>query len=163
MSEDLRNLADRIREEMTELALVVERVKEGWQRAKASSDDFYLDAVALNLHGFYAGMERLFELIAETIDGGTPHGANWHKLLLEQMVREIPGVRPAVLSVEAVRLLENYRGFRHVVRNVYAYKFDFAKVEGLVEAIPGTFARTQEELLAFADFIEQARSGNSFE
>ena len=52
MSEDLRNLADRIREEMTELALVVERVKEGWQRAKASSDDFYLDAVALNLHGF---------------------------------------------------------------------------------------------------------------
>lgn len=29
-----------------------------------STDDLYLDKAALNLHAFYSGVERLFELIA---------------------------------------------------------------------------------------------------
>lgn len=29
-----------------------------------SDQDIYLDSVALNLHGFYSGLERLFELVA---------------------------------------------------------------------------------------------------
>jgi len=29
----------------------------------------YLDSAALNLHGFYSGLERLFELIARHVDG----------------------------------------------------------------------------------------------
>jgi hypothetical protein len=38
--------------------MVVDRAQEGWHRASTSSDDLYLDGVALNLHGFYAGLER---------------------------------------------------------------------------------------------------------
>jgi len=49
-----------------------------------------LDGVALNLHGFYAGLERLFELIAAIVDGTVPQGANWHQILLEQMATEAP-------------------------------------------------------------------------
>ena len=28
-------------------------MNEGWERARRSDDDYYLDRVALNLHGFY--------------------------------------------------------------------------------------------------------------
>ena len=93
MKDQLGHLAERIRDELIELAHVVDRVQEGWHRGQTSEDDFYLDSVALNLHGFYAGMERLFELIAETVDGSVPRGANWHQLLVEQMARELPRIR----------------------------------------------------------------------
>ena len=96
MSEQLRRVAKRIRNEFDEMARVISRAQEGWRRAQQSSDDLYLDGVALNLHGLYAGLERLFELIAATIDGTVPQGANWHQLLLEQMAEEVPHVRPAV-------------------------------------------------------------------
>ena len=77
MSESLQRLEKRIQAELMELEIVVERVESGWQRAKTSGDDFYIDSVALNLHGFYSGIERIFERIAEAIDGTVPRGENW--------------------------------------------------------------------------------------
>ena len=77
MSERLLKLGERIRSELAELDRLVERAQEGWRRAQRSGDDFYLDSVALSLHGFYAGLERLFELIATIVDGTMPRGANW--------------------------------------------------------------------------------------
>ena len=64
MNDRLRHLAIRVHDELGNLDRAVGRVKEGCQRAQRSSDDYYLDGVALNLHGFYAGLERIFELIA---------------------------------------------------------------------------------------------------
>jgi len=153
--ENLRGLADRIRQELGELERVIARIGDGWQRARRSNDDFYLDSVALNLHGFYSGLERVFALIAETIDGSIPGGENWHLLLLQQMTKETPRVRPAVISEAIGRRLNEFRGFRHVVRNVYTYRFDPAKVEKLVLESPALFAQLNSELSAFADFLEQ--------
>ena len=154
MNERLFRLARRIRDEFDELTRVLDRAQEGWRRVQRSSDDLYLDGVALNLHGFYAGLERLFELIAATVDGTVPQGANWHQVLLEQMTAEIPRVRPAVISDETRAALDEYRGFRHIVRNVYTFKFDPLKVQRLVEKVPAVFFQARAELLAFADFLE---------
>ena len=88
MSERLLRLALRIRDELVELDRVAERLTEGWERALKNADDYYLDTVALNLHGFYSGMERIFELIAAAIDGARPKGENWHQTLLKQMTLE---------------------------------------------------------------------------
>jgi len=74
LSERLLKLADRIRHEVDTLYLVLARAQEGWRRQQLSGDDYYLDGVALNLHGFYAGVERLFELIAGVVDGALPQG-----------------------------------------------------------------------------------------
>ena len=97
MSKQSMRLARRIREELPELERVIARVQEGWQRAQQSADDLYVDAVALGIHGFYTGIERIFELIASTVDGIVPQEANWHQALLNQMAKEIPHVRPAVI------------------------------------------------------------------
>ena len=136
MSDRLLRLVNRIRSECQDLDRVVERVQEGWRRAERSTDDLYLDSVALNLHGFYAGLERMFELIATTVDGEMPTGEHWHQLLLEQMASEIGGVRPAVIADDTRQALDEYRGFRHIVRNVYTFRFDPAKVQRLVEGVP---------------------------
>lgn len=160
MKERLLRLAERIRDELVELERVIERAKEGWRRAQELSDDFYVDGVALNLHGFYVGLERLFALIATIVDGAMPQGANWHQMLLQQMAAEVPRIRPAVISEGTLDWLDPYRGFRHVVRNVYTSEFDSAKVQKLVEGAPKVFSRLRAELLAFGDFLEQsARAG----
>jgi len=151
----LHRLAHRIRDEIQELAWVVQRIETGWERAQQSNDDYYLDGVGLNLHGFYSGLERIFELIATRIDGAKPTGENWHQALLQQMTTEVPGIRPAVISQATFNQLDEYRGFRHVVRNVYTYKFDPAKIQKLVTNAPGLFLQIQAELLAFAAFLEQ--------
>ena len=153
--EELAKLAERIRQELGEISRVVTRTSEGWERACRSNDDYYLDSVALNLHGFYSGFERLFTQIAEVVEGDLPHGESWHQLLLRRMMTEVPMIRPAVISNETGAKLDDYRGFRHVVRNVYAYKFDPDKLEKLVRSVPELFAQLKAELLAFASFLEQ--------
>ncbi len=150
-------LAGRIQAELREFTILVERIELGMKKAKTQSDDFYLDSVALNLHGFYSGVERLFKKIAGTIDGTIPEGANWHHELLTQMSIEVTGVRPAVISVELKKHLEEYRGFRHVVRNVYTYHLDPEKVKPLVKPIRRVRKKLEKELSAFARFIQDAQ------
>lgn len=69
MSDRLQQLAQRIRVELAEIESVVRRIEAGWERVQRSHDDHYLDGVALNIHGFYSGLERTFELIAAYVDG----------------------------------------------------------------------------------------------
>lgn len=152
---ELAKLAERIRQELAEISRVVTRISEGWERARRSNDDFYLDSVALNLQGFYSGLERLFTQIVEVTEGNRPHGENWHQQLLRRVMMEVPMTRPAVISKETGAKLDDYLGFRHVVRNVYAYKFDPDKLEKLVRSVPDLFAQLKAELFAFASFLEQ--------
>jgi hypothetical protein len=77
VNEGLLKLAQRISDELGELERVAQRAQEGWRRAQQSSDELYLDGVALNLHGFYGGLERLFELIATAVDGVMPRGEDY--------------------------------------------------------------------------------------
>jgi hypothetical protein len=97
MTSRLGQMATRIRSELDELENVLHRIREGWDRVNRSGDVYYLDGVALNLHGLYSGLERLFEVIAINIDGSKPAGENWHQELLNRMAIEIKAVRPAVI------------------------------------------------------------------
>lgn len=93
-------LTERIEQELLALKHVVSRIKRSMALAREHSQeqDVYLDSVALNLHDFYTGLERVFKRVAEMIDESVPTGRNWHRDLLRQMAKEYPPFRPAVLS-----------------------------------------------------------------
>jgi hypothetical protein len=146
-------LSARIQSELKDLSILTDRIKTAWQKARDTKDEFYLDSVALNLHGFYSGVERIFEKIASSIDGSVPSGLNWHQELLNQMAVEVPRIRPAVISVELKGSLEEYRGFRHVVRNVYTYRLAPDKLKPLVKDINKVWKKIIKELSAFAKFL----------
>ena len=151
---DYRSVAARIRQEVPELDRVAQRACRAWASASHEADDLLVDAAALNVHGFYAGLERVFTLVAERIDGSLPHGPNWHQDLLRQMTAEIPGVRAAVLTPDLFPALDRYRGFRHVVRNVYAYVLDPRLVALLIDDLPETDELVLAQLAVFADALE---------
>ena len=62
-------MAGRIRAALEEVKTTVNRTMMLAEKARRSGDDDYWDGVALNLHGFYSGVEQIFEDIARTIDG----------------------------------------------------------------------------------------------
>ena len=154
MSKEGAVLAAKILAEFRDLSMLIDRAVQGWERAKRNDDDYYLDGVALNLHGFYSGLERIFQRIASAIDSSVPSGANWHQDLLNQISIEVPGVRPSVISTELKEKLEEYRGFRHVVRNVYTYHLNSEKMEKLVAGLPAIQQNLEIELKGFAKFLQ---------
>jgi hypothetical protein len=156
VSEQYRVLAGRIHRELEELGRVVTRAERALEaaRQRPEDQDLYLDSAALNLHDFYSGLERVFSLIASSVDESVPRGHEWHRELLRQMGTDIPQVRPAVLSAQTMQALEEYLGFRHVVRHIYAFEFDFERVERLVRHLRPLFERVSTELKAFANLLE---------
>jgi hypothetical protein len=152
-----QELADRIRGEVTDLGRIVQRSSKAWLHAQKTPNeqDFYLDSAALNLHGFYSGLERLFELIARHVDRELPTGETWHRDLLQQIARDAKDIRPAVISQESAMVLDEYRRFRHLVRSVYTLNLEPGKMENLISSLPGLWSQVQAELLAFADFLEE--------
>lgn len=153
MREVLLELADRIVSELDEIEQVVGRTQQSWLRFQQSGDDLYIDGAALNLHSFYNGLERLFELIAAVIDRSRPQGSNWHQTLLGQMAAEVTDIRPAVISEANREALDDYRRFRHIVRHLYTQQFDAERIRPLVEAVSDVPSQVRAELLAFAAFL----------
>ena len=148
-------VASRIQYELDEIKKITKRIKLGWTKALQTSDDLYFDSVALNLHDFYNGLERLFEVIAENIDGVKLSGGRWHQELLQQMALELKGVRPAVISQELSEKLDEYRSFRHLVRNVYAHQFKTDRMKPLVDNIDRVFQKSDEQLNKFCNYLHE--------
>lgn len=155
MSNQAVLLAARIRAELVDIEQVVNRTQHLLTKAQQQQDDDYLDGVALNLHSFYAGAERLFEEIAREIDGSVPSSSDWHRALLIQMSAEIRDRRPAVIARDTRQCLDNYRGFRHVVKNIYAFNLDPSRIQELVSTLPHCYASFVRDLNNFCDFLEQ--------
>ncbi|MEJ2305783.1 MAG: hypothetical protein P8Y14_30030 [Anaerolineales bacterium] len=157
MIEDYLSLAERIRQELDNLWRVVKRAERAVDAARrqAEDQDLYIDSVVLNLHDFYSGLERVFQQIGTTVDGHLPSGADWHRDLLNQMQDEMTDLRPPVLSQEAGQSLDEFLRFRHVVRNIYAFRFDPERVQHLVDLMQPVLEQVQTELLAFVSFLER--------
>lgn len=155
MNARFRALAGRIRVAMEDLERVVSRTEQLAAKAQQTGDDGYWDGVALNLHGFYAGTEHVLEDIARTVDESVPNGAGWHQDLLQQMSAEVLTVRPPVLSRVTRNSLDEYRGFRHVVRNVYTFNLNPTRLAVLSARLRPCLEMTTSDLSAFAAFLER--------
>lgn len=138
------------------MEFVVKKALRAWKQttSETADQDLFLDSVALNLQNFYSGLERLFELISKDIDKEIPTGQTWHRELLRQIALDKPGVRPAVISESSVQALDEYRRFRHLVRNVYSIVLLPDRLGNLIAKLPETWIQIQQELKAFADFLQ---------
>ena len=153
-------LSARIHKELQEVAHIVARCQDIWQQAEASGDDRYIDGVALNLHAFYTGLERILELAVAEVDQAMPGGAAWHQELLRQAATPIAQLRPAMIEDTTRLALDRYRGFRHVVRSAYAFELDKELIAPLVSGLDNAFEIAQADLLRFAGWLTSSE-GNA--
>ncbi len=155
MTNKYLTFVSRIKEEINEIERLVQRALKAWDCVKDTSDDLYLDSVALNLHSVYSGIEKIFEMIAKDIDGSIPTGDSWHFDLLKQMATEIQQVRPAVIKKETFNFLNEYRSFRHIVRNIYTFNISIKKLTPLVEDLQSAYQMFNSDIDEFIHFIEK--------
>jgi hypothetical protein len=148
-------LAIRIRSELADIAQVVARAQRLLAKAIEQNDDDYYDGIALNLHSFYTAIERILEDIAREVDGAVPSGPEWHRDLLAQLSADFPNVRPAVLQTSSRSCLNEYRGLRHVIRNVYTFNLKPARLQDLVAMLPACHDALVKDLERFCSFLEK--------
>jgi len=155
LNKEYLTLISRVEDELSEIKNIIDRSQKAWKNAQNKNDDLYIDSVALNLHSFYVSLERIFQLIADEIDGSLPSGNAWHQNLLKQMKTEIKKIRPRVISNNSYKKLDEYRGFRHIVRNVYSFQLASERIKPLVQNLPELFNQIEHEIRNFLDDLSK--------
>ncbi|MEL7510414.1 MAG: hypothetical protein AAFN42_24040 [Cyanobacteria bacterium J06554_1] len=114
--------------------------------------ELYYENLALKLHSFYTGCERIFSLVATELNGGLPSGSDWHKRLLDRMSTEREG-RIAVIQPRTAKLLQEVLGFRHVVRSLYGFELDPERIRRLIENYPAVWAKFEADVVEFVAWL----------
>ncbi|OKH17691.1 hypothetical protein [[Limnothrix rosea] IAM M-220] len=150
----MTKLAERLNYELEAMTQIIEQTQQFLTQSKQEQNPIYQNAltsaIAFNLHSFYTGVERIFEAIAKQIDQYQPSGSNWHKQLLNQMLTEVPDIRPAIISENTYETLDELRRFRHVVRKIYAYDLDQELILSLAEKSINVFSPFKQDIHSFA-------------
>jgi hypothetical protein len=152
----LTDLIAEIEDEVRLLKELAREIKSVWSTLprEIKARKIHEESVALKLHNFYTGCERIFRRISDDLNGGVPTSPDWHKRLLHRMTLEIKGIRPPVLSGKTEKMLTEFLGFRHIVRNIYGFQIDSERLSTLVEKFPTTFSETQKDIKAFTGFLK---------
>ena len=166
MSENqLQRLADDLAAQLNEYQQLKTEVANAQARVGTHEpDSFELRAIGSILHDVYHGAEGICQHIAKEIDRRVPVGANWHRDLLDQMTQPLTKTRPAVVQPETAALLEKYRAFRHIFRNIYGPKLDWTQMKPLFDNAVTTidaFAADIEQFIAFLRMITSDTQGDT--
>jgi hypothetical protein len=127
-------------------------------RKQKLDDQFALRAVGSFLHDFYSSVENIFKIIARSIDQSVPVNSELHAELLQQMSLNVDRVRPAVISIKTMNLLNEYRSFRHVFRNIYGFNLITKRLEHLLDIFPSTIDNLKAETTCFISEMEEILS-----
>ena len=68
---------------------------------------------------------------------------------------EIEDIRPAVISDELYRILDDFRAFRHVFRHVYAYELEWEKEKIVADKFESAVTLFIKELTQFNDWLKE--------
>jgi hypothetical protein len=148
-------LAAELQAELHELAALGPEADRLRSRLADHPDPLDLRAAGSILHDFYSGIERIFERIADEMDGGSPSGSDWHVSLLHRMALPIESARPPVVSAGTVTRLDEYLRFRHVFRNVYGRQLHWSRMRPLFDDLPPVLAQVTDEIGRFAAWLRE--------
>jgi hypothetical protein len=153
-SRRLRTLAAELRGEVARIDRCQAEIGAARPIADRVPERLALYGMAALLETFYTGIEKAFVRIANAF-GGLPDGPAWHRAVLEDMVLDIPRVRPPVIREETARELERYLAFRHRFRNLYLFDLQPDLVAPLLRDGEAAWSHCREDLLSFAAELEE--------
>ncbi len=152
-----KKLTQRINDECTKIESTVQGIIKALgdiDLLPAAAIEYIEESIVGRLADVYSGIERIFERIANEVDGHLSRGSRWHKNLLEQMTRQRPERIP-VISQETFLLLESLLEFRHKVNNIYAEELEYKNTEEHAKNIEELFQRVTDDLKTFTDSLAE--------
>ena len=121
--------AAEVRAQLREIAVVYDRIADREQVPGVAGRE----SVALQVHNLYNAIEGLLELVAAACENHLDPGGGYYRLLLKRMHTPVPGVRPAIVSDEALPLIDNLRRFRQIVWHAYNAEIDSRQLGIMLE------------------------------
>ncbi len=115
-------------------------------------------AIGKHLHDAVSALERAIERLIQDIDGDLPRGRSFHQDLLERAGRDMPGLRPAIVTPATRRDVGVLIGFRHVFRHAYG-AYDYALAGPNVALVRTAVPRAIAEIEAFGAAIGLVEKG----
>lgn len=119
--------------------------------------DYDRGAIGYYLHNFYNGCESIFRSISRFFENDLGP-QTWHADLLKRMKLEIADYRPAVIDEELYRLLEDFRGFRHVFRHSYSFELDWDRECPVARKLPRAGALLRQQVEAFLGRLSEVEA-----
>lgn len=120
------------------------------------ASDLARRAIGSYLHDYYGAVEKIASHVCKATGEGMPEGDNWHYQLIFNMSLELSGLRPRLFSVELLNFLNEFRGFRHVFRNVYGISIDSKKELALLKKLSKTSQLLSKDIAAFLSIMDEA-------
>ncbi len=153
-----KKLTQRINDELTKIEDTLSRIRRGLESIDVlpiRAREFIENTIATDLADIYSGIERIFERIANEVDGHLPRGSRWHKNLLEQMTKQRPE-RPPVISEQTYHQLGELLDFRHKVNNIYGRELKYDNTLVHAETIGEVFASVSQDFNSFTDSLAKS-------
>lgn len=120
-----------------------------FKQCKIKEPDFIeMAALASSLHSFYNGIEKIFIIIAKSIDNQFPSGQKWHHELLNEMKTDTNN-RENVISNETFNSLRKYLLFRHYYRHSYSWRLKWDEFSELIFDLEPLWENMKAELDIF--------------
>lgn len=150
----LREIAGDIESELRRLQRLADDIEfvQNEARQNPRLSRLFFENLALKLHNFYNGCERIFQIVANELNSGLPEGADWHRRLLERM-SDVREGRLEVVNDDTARALEAFRAFRHIVRNIYGFEIDAERVAQLVVDYGRLWPRVKADVERFTQWL----------
>jgi hypothetical protein len=152
----IREIASDIHAELKKIAELEQQIKAVRLQMPENPDltTIFYESLALKLHNFYTGCERIFQIVATDLNGGLPTSFNWHRRLLDRMAIPHPD-RPALLSPKTAQRLEEYLAFRHVVRNIYGFELKPERLDKLIADYAEVWQQFHQDIQMFIEWLNQ--------
>lgn len=71
---------------------------------------------------------------------------SWHIEPLDQMTRDIEGVRTHIIKKEKARMLEEYLRFSHLFRKRYGFELQWLHIKKLLKKMPSVYRKLKDDL-----------------
>lgn len=143
-------------EELENVRRIAEIIKVRMDNLPSSSDgayEVYIDSISHNIENFYMAVEEILKMICVATEEGLPEGERWHSILLKNMSRDVRNLRPPVISVKTYDLLDDFRKFRHLARNIYTFNIKPEKVLSLAKKLDTAFKCLKRDIKGFLHFL----------
>jgi hypothetical protein len=105
------------------------------------------------LGNYYTCVETIFLRISQHFENSLSH-SEWHKDLLRKMRIDVPKIRPAVITEETFRNLDELLRFRHFRRYYLEFEYDWPRLRLVESAYQTVRDRLDGELDHYEAFLE---------
>ena len=142
-------------EDQTSRITSVYQIVEARAAALRLDETVTAEGLAYQLHNLYNACEDLLKLVAAAFENHIDDQTGWHRGLLQRMSLRIEGVRPPLISAEALPYLNELRAFRHFFRHSYSTPLSIPRLQLVLDEARAVHPLLRRDVAAF---VAQLRS-----